>query len=363
MKSVTSKDVANAAGVSQATVSRVFADRGNVQPATAEQVRRIATELGYRPNVMARAMRTSRSGTVGVVVSRLANPLYPLMLQTLGPRMVAAGLRMVVWSVDDGDERFAVDAVKERSVDGVLMMTATAESTALREAVNSGLPVVLINRTVDGVPLDQVESDNRAGGAKVAEYFVGAGRRRIALISGPQSPSTIRNREQGFRERLVALGAPLEGTLTTYVDGFSYQLGLAAATRLLELAHPPDAIFCANDVLALGARDAARRFGMRVPEDLWLVGYDDIDMASWDAYDLTTIRQPLDEMCRIAAELLVARIGGSAAAPGTTVVPNDLIIRGSTGRHPLPGASGPRTEPAADSAARNQRTMKKRRGT
>ena len=184
MKSVTSQDVARAAGVSQATVSRVFAERGNVQPATAEQVRRIASELGYRPNVMARAMRTSRTGTVGVVVSRLGNPLYPLMLQTLGPMMVEAGLRMVVWSVDESDEKFAIDAVKERSVDGVLMMTATPESSALREVVNSGLPVVLINRVVDGLALDQVESDNRAGGARVAEYF--AAETRVSESSLPR---------------------------------------------------------------------------------------------------------------------------------------------------------------------------------
>lgn len=336
LKSVTSQDVAHAAGVSQATVSRVFAKRGNVQPITAEQVRRVAGELGYRPNVMARAMRTSRTGTVGIVVSRLGNPLYPLMLQTLGPKMVDAGLRMVVWSVDESDETCAIDAIKERSVDGVLMMTATAESSALREVVKSGLPVVLINRVVDGLPLDQVESDNRAGGTCVAHYFAATGRRRIALIGGPQAPSTIRNRDLGFRDQLAALGAPLKKQLTAYVENFSYAAGFAAAMRLLELATPPDAIFCANDVLALGARDAARRRGVRVPEDLWLVGYDDIDMAAWDAFDLTTIRQPINEMCQIATDLLVARIGGSTKTPGKTVVPNDLIIRGSTGRHPFP---------------------------
>lgn len=338
MKSVTSQDVARAAGVSQATVSRVFAERGNVQPATAEQVRRIASELGYRPNVMARAMRTSRTGTVGVVVSRLGNPLYPLMLQTLGPMMVEAGLRMVVWSVDESDEKFAIDAVKERSVDGVLMMTATPESSALREVVNSGLPVVLINRVVDGLALDQVESDNRAGGARVAEYFAAAGRRRIAMIGGPQAPSTIRNRDQGFREQLAAQDMPLNKQLTVYVENFSYQAGFNAAMRLLELAVPPDTIFCANDVLALGARDAARRCGARVPDDLWLVGYDDIEMAAWDAFDLTTVRQPVDQMCRIATDRLVARIGGSTEAPAKTVVPNELIIRGSTGRHPFRAA-------------------------
>lgn len=334
-KTSTSQDVARVAGVSQATVSRVFAERGNVHSETAELVRRVAQELGYRPNIMARAMRTSRTGTVGVVVSRLTNPLYPMMLQTLGPQMVEAGLRMVVWSVDEADEKFAIDAVKERSVDGVLVMTATADSSALREVVNSGLPVVLINRVVDGLPLDQVESDNYAGGARVAEYFVRSGRKRIAMIGGPQAPSTIRNRDSGFRVQLQKQSVSLETQLAVYVESFSYQTGYAAAMRLLEMAIQPDAIFCANDVLALGACDAARRRGIRVPEELWIVGYDDIDMAAWDAFDLTTIRQPIADMCQVATQMLVDRIGGSKEAPVKVVVPNELIIRGSTGRQPF----------------------------
>ncbi|MDB5921037.1 MAG: transcriptional regulator, LacI family [Massilia sp.] len=333
--SITSKEVARIAGVSQATVSRVFANRGNVHETTVNRIRQIASELGYRPNAMARAMRTSRSGTVGVVVSRLGNPLYPIMLQILGAKMVAAGLRMVVWSTDEGDEGSAVDAVKEGSVDGVLMMTATVGSLSIQEVVKTGVPVVLINRVVDGVPLDQVESDNKAGGALVAQYFAAAGRRRIALISGPQQASTIRNREAGFRKELAIRGLPLENPLAIHADSFSYQAGFEAGIRLLELAKPPDSIFCANDVLALGARDAARRMRISVPEDLWLVGYDDIDMACWDAFDLTTIRQPLNEMSQIAVDLLVKRIGGSTDAPSRTVLPNDLIIRGSTARHPL----------------------------
>ncbi|MDB5741845.1 MAG: transcriptional regulator, LacI family [Polaromonas sp.] len=332
-RAVTSKEVAAVAGVSQATVSRVFAARGNVQPHTENLVREVASRLGYRPNAMARAMRTSRSGTVGVVVSRLANPLYPLMLQTLGPKMSAAGLRMVVWSADQDDETFAVDALKEGSVDGVLMMTATTGSSALREAVKSNLPVVLINRVLQDVPLDQIESDNHAGGARVAQYLVRAGRSRIAMISGPQDASTIRNREAGFRDQMESCGVELQKQFTTYVRNFSYQAGFDAATRLLELANPPNSIFCANDVLALGARDAARRRGISVPDELWLVGYDDIEMASWEAFDLTTIRQPLDEMCQLATDRLVERMGGSKADPVTIVVRDELIIRGSTARH------------------------------
>lgn len=324
------------AGVSQATVSRVFSQPDKVQPATAEHVRMIAAQLGYRPNAMARAMRTRRSGTVGVVVSRLGNPLYPQMLQILGPKLIAAGLRMVVWSVSENDERAAVEAVKDRSVDGVLLMTATPASSALREVVRSGLPVVLINRVVGGVPLDQVETDNVAGGQCVARYFADANRGRIALISGPAKASTISNREIGFAQEASRLGLVLEKQLESKVDGFSYQAGFKAALRLLELARPPDTIFCSNDVLALGARDAARRLGISVPDDLWLVGYDDIDMASWDAFDLTTVRQPLEEMCRVATELLLERISGSTVAPRHLVIPDDLIIRGSTARHPYP---------------------------
>lgn len=334
---VTSHDIARRARVSQSTVSRVLTGNTKVGKEARERVIAAVRELGYRPNATARAMRTSQTGNIGVVVSRLANPLYPELLQILGKSLNGAGFRMVVWNSDELDENAAMDAIQESRVDGVIMTTATADSTRLYEALQLNAPVVLINRVVDGWPCDQVSSDNVGGSQKIAKYLFESGRRRIGLISGPGDASTIRDREAGFRRTLEKLGRPIDDVDCVSVDHFSYQTGFDAASRLLDLAHYPDAIFCVNDVIAMGARDAARARGIDVPSKLWIVGYDDIEMASWHSFDLTTIRQPLALMAETAIKLLLQRIRGSGDDWQHVCLPNDLVVRGSTGRHAASG--------------------------
>ncbi len=330
---VTSHDIAKRAGVSQSTVSRVLSGNLKVGNEARERVLAVVHELNYRPNGAARAMRTSQTGNIGVVVSRLGNPLYPELLQILGRQLVSAGLRMVVWSTEEMDEKAAIDAIRESQVDGAIMTTATVDSTGLYDALQLNVPVVLINRVVQGWECDQVTSDNLNGGRVVAEYFMHAGRRRIGLIGGSGVASTIRDRQTGFRTALANAGVALADTFCEQVDTFSYKTGFDAAARLLALSQPPDAIFCVNDVIALGARDAARARDVDVPAGLWIVGYDDIEMASWHAYDLTTIRQPLVHMTETAVQLLMNRIRGQGGKWNTVCLPNELVIRGSTGRH------------------------------
>jgi len=341
---ITSREVAKLAGVSQATVSRVLHDHPGVRPEMRERVQRVLAQTQYQPNAMARAMKTSQTGSVGVVVARLSNPLYPAMLQVIGAALARCGLRMVVWDSEHGGEQPASIALRQGIVDGVLLTTATAESPLLREVPDSRVPVVLVNRTVDGATCDQVSSDNVAGGASVARYLVACGRRRIAMIGGTGVASTIRDRERGFRLALDEAGRPLDFAYCAQVDTFSHETGRATVQRLLELAQPPDAVFCTNDVIALGAIDGARARGLSVPEDLWVVGYDDIEMASWGAYDLTTVRQPLEEMVGLAVGHLRSRIRGDTSAPVRDCLPNGLVIRGSTARTPMPAEAqcGPR---------------------
>lgn len=340
----TSKDIARAARVSQATVSRVLAGHPGVQVETRERVLAAVRAMNYRPNGIARAMRTSRNGNIGVVVSRLSNPIYPEMLQILGAQLRRAGLRMMVWNTDAEDVAAAVSAVRESLVDGVVMTTATASSQPLYEAVMLNAPVVLIHRVMEGWPCDQVTSDNASGAREVADYLVQSGRDRIGLIAGPSQASTIRDRLTGFRSRLEGLGRALNPALTIEPGTFSHQAGMEAAEYLLDLAEPPDALFCVNDVLALGARDAARVRGVDVPGKLWIIGYDDIEMSAWPAFDLTTVRQPLELMVQRAVELLRARIEGAKDAHQTIRFANDLVIRGSTGGH-RPIGESPRIRP------------------
>jgi LacI family transcriptional regulator len=330
LDNITSREVAKLAGVSQATVSRVLTDYPGVRLATRQKVMRALVQTNYQPNAMARAMKTSSTGSIGVVVARLSNPLYPTLLQVIGGQLAAAGYRMIVWDSEYGGELPAYTAFRQGIVDGVILTTATAQTPFLRDLFDGLSPVVLINRTVEGLPCDQVASDNAGGGAQVAAYLLRSQRRHLALITGSLLPSTIREREQGYRQQLASERIALPAEYCQRAEAFSHASGRDAMRRLLNLATPPDAVFCANDVLALGAIDGARSRGVHVPDDLWVIGYDDIEMASWDAYDLTTVRQPLEEMVQLTIQMLISRITGAGQKHDVHQLPNQLIIRGST---------------------------------
>lgn len=338
-RALTSHDVARVAGVSQATVSRVLRNDARVKPVTRERVLRALAETRYEPNAAARAFRTSRTGSIGVVVARLSNQIYPAMLEAIGTRLAALGQRMIVWDAECGGELQASQALRQGVVDGVMMTATTADSPFIAEVNSPQEAVVLINRTIEGYPADQVMSDNVGGGQRVAQYLLATGRKCIGLIGGGQHASTIRDRERGFREALAAAGVPLPPHYYQRPDAFSHASGHQAVTRLLELARPPDAIFCVNDMLALGAIDGARARGVRVPEDLWVVGYDDIEIASWGGYDLTTVRLPMQQMVAHAIDRLLARIANRDQPPELKCFDNELVIRRSTARTQPPAAS------------------------
>ncbi|MEV6926061.1 LacI family DNA-binding transcriptional regulator [Dactylosporangium sp. NPDC051485] len=329
---VTSRDVAQVAGVSQATVSRVLRDAGPVKAETRTRVLEAAAQIGYQPNALARAMRTRRSGTVGVVVSHLTNPFYPGLIEELSAELGSAGCRMALWTSAGPGQDAALEAIRQGVLDGVLFTAATAKSAALREAMRAGAPAVTLNRAMPGWKCDQVVSDNRVGGQRIARYFAAAGHQRVGYIGGPAAPSTSADREKGFLSGLAAVGLALPEDYRRGGD-FTYRRGREAMRELLSLTRPPTAVFCVNDLTALGALDGARSLGRAVPDDVWVVGYDDIAMASWDAFDLTTVRQPTAEMARIAVQLLLARVAEPATAPRRVTMPAELIVRGSTAHH------------------------------
>lgn len=330
----TSLDIAKRAGFSQATVSRVIRGASNVKPATRQKIMDVMRELGYQPNALARAMRTNATGTIGVVVARLSNPLYPELLDVLNRRLSRLGKRMIVWDSEGAGEEAASEAIQQSIVDGVIFTTATARSMALQEAIRAGAPAVLVNRTVDGFDCDQVSSDNLGGAARVAEYFVGNRRRRIALIGSDTDASTIRDRERGFIDALDRLGRPLNSMLWSR-GPISHESGHSAMRELLQLSDPPDAVFCVNDVMAFGALDAMVDLGRRAPEDTWVVGFDDVDVASWSTVSLTTVRQPMEQLIDRGIDLLLKRIHGDGVEPERVCLPTELVIRRTTGYAPL----------------------------
>lgn len=324
---VTSRDVARVAGVSQATVSRVLSDSPKVRPTTRARVIAALGETDYTPNLLARAMRTRRTGAIGVVVARITNPFYPELLAVLGAELAEKGRHMMVWDSELPGEEAAVEAIRQRLVDGVVFTTVTPASTSLREALQRREPAVLINRGVAGLRCDQVVSDNMAGGRTVASYFLDAGHRRLGLIAGPPQTSTASERERGFREVLRARGIPLGAT---WCGDFSHDAGRTAMRHFLAQPDPPTAVFCVNDLTAFGALDGARSVGASVPEDVWVVGYDDIPMAAWEAFDLTTVRQPIREMTRLAVRMLLDRIDDPDRPPTQRRLPATLVVRRTT---------------------------------
>jgi LacI family transcriptional regulator len=326
---VTSVDVARAAGVSQATVSRVLSGSPKVAPATRQRVLAALAETGYTPNLVARAMKTRRTGTIGVVVATITNPFYPHLIEALATALGEANYRMILWTTEGAGETSALQAIRQGVVDGLVFTTVTPESRPLVEALALGEPVVLVNRGVERVGCDQVRTDNVGGAVAMAAYLLRGGHRRIGLISGLASASTAVEREAGFRKGLAEHGAPMDETLFRRTD-FSHEQGKAAMRELLSATSPPTAVFCVNDLTAFGAIDGARSLGLAVPEDVEVAGFDDIDMASWEGYDLTTVRQPIDEMAHSAIELLHARIRQPDRAPQQVTFPSNVVVRGST---------------------------------
>jgi DNA-binding LacI/PurR family transcriptional regulator len=322
----TSIDVARRAGVHQSTVSRALGDDPRVAPGTRERVRAAARELGYTPNALARGLITRRTALVGIVMAGLTSPFQPYVLDKFLRELDAAGMRPLVFSAPAGQE---VDEILPAALayrpDALIVTSATLSSARVDECARQGTPVILFNRTLPGSAASAVCCDNVEGGRLVADLLLDAGHRQLAYIAGSANSSTNRDREQGFADRLRERGIP---HLLREQASYAYEAGHVAARALLARDDPPDAIFCASDIIALGARDAAREAGIRVPDELALVGFDDIPMAGWAAYDLTTIRQPVDRM--IAATLALLR--EPDRAPTTRLFPGELIERGSTRR-------------------------------
>jgi LacI family transcriptional regulator len=335
---VTSRDVARAAGVSQTTVSRVLRDSDHVRPETRDRVLAALANVGYRPNAHARAMRTGRVGAIGIVMERITNPFYPELLVALAEVLVEQNQRIVLWLAEGAAESGAVQAIHEGTVDGIIFTTVREGSGALQEAIDMQAPFVLVNRTIEGLRCDQVASDNFEGAAAVARYFANYGRDKLAVIGGLRGVSTNDERCSGFVQGASEAGLAVRARNILMGD-FTEDHGYQAFKRLMASKNPPNAIFCVNDLLAFGVLNSARALGIKVPEELWLVGYDDTTMSSWQSHDLTTVRQRLDDMARAAVELVLDRIEHPEGEPTTLRFPSRLIIRGSTDRQPFTGAA------------------------
>lgn len=333
---VTSRDIAREAGVSQPTVSRALRGDPRVAPATVTLIEATARRLGYVPHAAARTLSTRRTATVAIVVADITNPFYPQLVESLHEELGRADYRSVLLNertdARGGDGIAAL--LHGGIVDGAIVATATNDDRTRALFADKRAPIVQLVREVDGAERDAIVCENRGGAALAAELLVGLGHRRIGQLAGPLNASTTSERDAGFAAALERLGAPADGALRR-VGEYAHQAGYQGCQELLDLPDPPTALFCGNDVIALGALDAARRRKVRVPEELSIVGFDDIALAGWESFRLTTVRQPLAEMAHEAARTLVWRIEEAGdAPPRRTVFPTELIQRSTTGPAP-----------------------------
>ncbi len=323
---VTSSDVAERAGVSQSAVSRVFSG-ASASKDTIAKVRKAAAELGYRPNVLARSLITGRSRIIGLVVAYLENQFYPDALERLSNALQDKGYHVLIFTAsDDSDVESVIEEFLDYQVDGIVTASVSMSDGLAARCHAAGIPVVLFNRGQDDPRLSEVTSDNVAGARRIAGLLAAGGHRRIAHVSGWQGASTGRDRAEGFREGLAEAGlAPL-----AEIDGHYRRDTAMQAARDIWREVRPDAIFVGNDHMAFGVMDVLRgELGLDVPGDVSVVGYDDVPMAGWPAYNLTTLRQPSGRMVQATVEALLCRIDAPETEPQKIRIDGPLIVRGS----------------------------------
>jgi DNA-binding LacI/PurR family transcriptional regulator len=303
LRQVTATQIAKRLGLSQSTVSRAFTQSASIHPKTKERVMKVAHSLGYQPNIIARSLITRQTNIVAVVMANLTDPFYPLVLDQLARRIQSSGRQVLLFIVPAG--RHVDDilpSLLQYKVDAIVITSATVSSRMATVCATQGTPVVLFNRYVPGLKAAAICCNNMAGGRVLAEYLHRSGHRLPAFVAGEPDVTTNLDRERGFTVRWQELGVPLHAK---EIGGeFSYRAGYDAARRLIDQRRPPDCVFFASDVMAIGGIDALRAAKLRVPDDISVVGFDDVGIAGWPAYELTTIRQPISQMVDATGDML-----------------------------------------------------------
>ena len=318
----TSYDVAQLAGVSQSAVSRCFRPGSSIAPETRIRVEKAAKKLGYQPNAIASGLITKRSNMVALLISNLTNLYYPEVLAELSHRLDERGIRVLLFALQtESDVDAALDQVWRYRVDGAIS-AARLSGEQLRTFERHGVPVVLYNRFGEGESVASVCCDSAAGERLLVDRLVAAGHRRFAVISGPED-SFVGN--QSVESAVARLAH--HGLRATVVPGaFDHESGAAAFRALRGAKSPPGVVICANDLMALGAIDAARHdFGLSLPEDVSIVGFDGVGPARWPSYRLTTIRQPVRRMTEAAVTMLLERVDTPELPPEIRSFAGNLI--------------------------------------
>ena len=330
-------DVARAAGVSTATVSRVLNENPRVNRATAVRVKKVIAELGYRPSRAARTMRTQQSRVWALLVPDVRNPFFTDIVRGIEDVAYAAGYALVLCNTDeDGtkEKAYLEFALGER-VTGIILAPTRPPASLLAEVLALALPIVTVDRKLDGYDVDHVVVNNAGGAEQAVEHLLESGYRRLACISGPLETTTGSERLAGFRRGLEHRSIALEEDLVRIGD-FREASGLREMERLLGLKEPPDAVLVSNNLMTLGALEAVVNAGLEIPGDVAIVGFDDSPWNLIVRTPVTTIAQPTYEVGLETARLLLSRIEGYSGPAREVMLSPVLRVRASTAPRSLP---------------------------
>jgi DNA-binding LacI/PurR family transcriptional regulator len=329
-KRVTSYDVARVAGVSQSAVSRAFRPGLSVSDKTRAKVMKAAKKLGYKPNAIARMLITQRSGMVAVIISSISNLVYPELLSRVTDQLSARGVRVLLFTLDHSDQlEELLEQVFTFQVDGVIALTAHFDHRDITQFEEHNIPVVLYNRQVPDHPVNTVCVDHSQGIRQLIDLLVEGGSKRFIVLSGPPDSDVANERRRFALEHLAEHGFADAPVL--YGD-FSYQSGKDCFAEWMQAHDAPDAVVCSNDTMAIGCIDQARgEHGIDVPGQMSVVGFDGMYAAFWTGYELTTVRQPVNQMAKAAVDILMERIENPEAPPEKRVLAGTLI-RGKSAR-------------------------------
>ncbi len=337
---ITIRDVAKRAGVSAITVSRVINNSGSVSSITREQVRRAIQELHYVPNSLARNLRSRQTHTLALVVSDITNPFWTTLARGVEDTAARNGFHVILCNTDEDPTKQAnyIDLLLQRQVDGILLAPTANDPLSLTTLKRQNVPCVLIDRRVDSFKADLVTSDNREGARQLTRHLIQLGHRHIAMVSGPDSISTARERIEGYCQALQENGIPVVEALIRR-GGYKEDSGRQLVCELLAVEPRPTALFAANNSLAVGALQALHEAGLQVPDDIALVCFDDIPQASSIYPFLTVVAQRPYEMGATAAQLLMERLASQKHRKVREIIlDTQLVIRKSCG-HGLGPAS------------------------
>ena len=328
-------DVAKKAGVSSATVSHVINNSRSVAPATRERVLNAINSLGYRRDGIARSLRRSQTGTIGLMISDLSNPFFPDVIRGVEDMVYGYGqnYNVILCNTEENEEkeRLYLDVLLEKRVDGIVMAPAGGNHAYLRDLTASGFPIVFVDRWLPGINVDAVVVDNDDAAYRIVTHLIGLGHRRIAIMVAQLGSSAITERIEGYCAALATAALPFNPDYV-FRSASSIDDGCAAGLRLLDTVPRPTATFGTNNFVTIGMMNALAQRGLRCPEDLAVVGFDDFPWASAFHPRLTTVAQPGYELGHTAADLLLQRIANKHIGPPVKkILSTTLMIRESCG--------------------------------